>query len=180
MKQEYESANTSINTVKLPAIYNKINWEKLKDYIYSSGICKDGLNPPCVLDYGCGKETKHIEKFLAQKGFRYLGYDPYWKSASHNITALRVPAAVCVCSNVLNVIKEKDVVNSIHNNVAGHPCAGRLYFISIYEGDKSLIGRETKKNCWQRNETADMYIAYHTEILKKKVITDKFCEQFIL
>ena len=40
MKQKFTSANTSINTTKLPAIYNMLPLEKLR-----------GLT---IFDYGCG------------------------------------------------------------------------------------------------------------------------------
>ena len=30
-KQEFTSKNTSINKAKLPAIYNKLNWEFIKE-----------------------------------------------------------------------------------------------------------------------------------------------------
>ena len=30
--QTYTSANTSVNSKRLPAIYKKINWNKIKNY----------------------------------------------------------------------------------------------------------------------------------------------------
>ena len=52
MKQEYKSANTSVNTVKLPAIYSKIDWLTLRAYLFSHHMIDEG-QMPLVLDYGC-------------------------------------------------------------------------------------------------------------------------------
>ena len=64
MKQEFTSANTSINTKKLPAIYNKIDWNKL--------IGKT------VFDFGCGKQEtiNLIRDFLEKYDIDYIPYDP--------------------------------------------------------------------------------------------------------
>ena len=61
MKQEFSSANTSINSTKLPAIYNKIDWKKVRNNWYET---HDEMSWPFVLDYGCGRYTEHINEFL--------------------------------------------------------------------------------------------------------------------
>ena len=48
--QTYTSANTSVNSKRLPAIYKKIDWYRIKNY-YGDLV---------VLDIGAGKYTQHI------------------------------------------------------------------------------------------------------------------------
>ena len=73
--QVITSKNTSINSSKLPAVYNKIDWDALMFQWYKE---HNGLNPlGIVLDYGCGRYTQHIQDFVNSKGFYYIGYDPY-------------------------------------------------------------------------------------------------------
>ena len=67
--QEFTSAKTSINSKRLPAIYNKLNWSKL--WRDSASI------PPVVLDVGAGKYISHIKEFVESQGFVYAPYDPY-------------------------------------------------------------------------------------------------------
>lgn len=177
MKQEYKSANTSVNTVKLPAIYSKIDWLTLRAYLLSHHMIDEG-QMPLVLDYGCGKKTDHIARFLHDYNFNFLGYDPYWLDKGTNTIAVRSNPDICICSNVLNVIKEKDIVDRVHCEVIRQSKSGQLYFISVYEGDKSYAGRQTKPNCWQRNETTDMYL-FNKEALKRKVITSQLGSCFV-
>ena len=75
-------------------------------------------------------------------------------------------------------ITEKDVVDRVHCEVMRQSKSGQLYFISVYEGDKSYAGRQTKPNCWQRNETTDMYL-FNKEALKRKVITSQLGSCFV-
>lgn len=177
MKQEYKSANTSVNTTKLPAIYSKIDWLTLRAYLFSHHMIDEG-QMPLVLDYGCGKKTDHIARFLHYYNFNFLGYDPYWFDKGTNTIAVRSNPDICICSNVLNVIKEKDIVDRVHCEVIRQSKSGQLYFISVYEGDKSYAGRQTKPNCWQRNETTDMYL-FNKEALKRKVITSQLGSCFV-
>lgn len=156
--QTYLSAQTSINSTKLPAVYNRIKWNTIKEYEFN------GLAPR-VLDYGCGKYTAHIEEFMSTRGFNWYGYDLTWNP---NKSLLHKPWDIIICSNVLNVIKEKSVITEIQNFMRQRAW---FYFITVYEGDKSWIGRETKKDCWQRNETLDAYLFHHLDRIKKNTIT---------
>ena len=77
MKQEFSSANTSINSTKLPAIYGKINWEKVRKKWYET---HEEVSWPFVLDYSCGRYTDHIKAFLASHSIGLIRHDPYWGS----------------------------------------------------------------------------------------------------
>ena len=71
-------------------------------------------------------------------------YDPYNLSAADNLyAASNWHRATCViCSNVFNVIKETSIIYDLHDLITSFKVP---YFITVYEGDKSWIGRETKK-----------------------------------
>lgn len=161
-RQNYSSMNTSINSTKLPRIYNVIDWEKVKKM----------NKTPLVFDYGCGRYTAHIRDFLLSQDILYFGYDPYWKPecSMTKDDILRIKPTVILCSNVLNVIKENSVVDSIHKIfIDKFNSDATPYFITIYEGDKTGVGKETKKDCWQRNEPTDSYLI-SAETVRKKVI----------
>ena len=163
--QTFTSMDTSINSKKLPYIYSHINWEKLRG--------KE------VIDYGCGRYTQHIEALMAQYGIKWYGYDPYWRNATQNGEAIHCDPDIVICSNVLNVIKENLIVSRIHDTIkyAYMPTMG--YFIKVYEGDKSSVGKQTKKDCWQRNQPTESYMR-SDEIIKCGIITQKGCEDLIV
>lgn len=147
MEQKHTSANTSINKTKLPAVYNNYNFE------YGSR----------VLDYGCGKYTDHIKEKMNKLGCEWHGYDKYNQSDLVNNeteTYMKMGFDVGICANVLNVIDNIDTIKEIIKDVKD--CCNIAVF-SIYEGNKSGVGSETKKDCYQRNETIDDYV----ELMKK-------------
>lgn len=152
--QEFTSKNTSINTKKLPVIYSKLNLEKLKGKI--------------IFDYGAGKPqtVNMIRDFLEKYDIDYIPYDIYNLSDADNCYAFerRYEADVYICSNVLNVIKEEEIIQSIineffmfvlhyHSGIMNKP-----FFFKIYEGDKSGNGKQSQKDCWQRNQKTKDYI----------------------
>ena len=159
--QEFTSAKTSINSKRLPAIYNKLNWSKL---------WRDSVSiPPVILDVGAGRHITHIKEFVEFQGFAYAPYDPYNLPKSTNTLSLALEPSVIICSNVFNVIKEKEIHYEIHRLIRNKNCP---FFITVYEGDKSLVGHSTMSNqSYQRNETIDFYLMRWDEIVYKKVIT---------
>lgn len=162
--QKYSSAKTSVNSKRLPAIYNKIWWSNFRDGV--------------VFDVGAGKYTQHIKDFLAQYNIEYIPYDPYNLSAADNLyAASNWHRATCViCSNVFNVIKETSIIYDLHDLITSF---GVPYFITVYEGDKSWIGRETKKECYQRNETIESYILNYRECAVNHVITHQAYRMYV-
>ena len=140
--QEFTSKNTSINYVKLPALYNKIDWKKFEKQF--------------VFDYGCGNPITqaNLKEFLKSKGVIYLGYDKYWTSDSYNnITK----ASLIVCANVLNVIKEDKEVQYIIDSIIS---MNKPFVIQVYEGYKSGIGKQTGNDQYQRNLRTKDYLNY--------------------
>ena len=186
VQSDITSKNTSVNSKKLPAIYNRLNWDALREHW--SKLTKFNRTP-IVLDFGCGRYTDHIEHFLATKGFIYKGYDPFWKSYKENYDALSSEAYIVICSNVLNVILDEETFNNIQRYIRDFSFLAPLgktwvkepsfYFITVYEGDKSGIGYITKPDCFQRNETLDNYIFRYEDVIYKNTITTENGKMFL-
>lgn len=137
MLQQYTSANTSIKQV--PAVFKNLRIEK-------------GMT---ILDYGCGKydlAKEYVESF----GATYYGYDKYNRTDEENQIALACDPDLIVCANVLNVIKEDEVIEEIMEEITHYGCD---VVFSVYEGDKSGEGKETVKG-YQRNEKATNYFKF--------------------
>lgn len=162
MIQKYTSKNTSVNHKKLPYLVSHIDWKQFK-----GGRC---------LDYGSGKLNPNTYYKTTGQGVQYLPYDPYWLEETTNNKAMSLYPTIVVCSNVLNVIAENEIVHHIHSYIRGLKVP---YFIKIYEGDKSYIRRETKKDCFQRNEETSEYL-YHDEIIYKGIITLPEYKKYII
>ena len=148
--QEFTSANTSINSSKLPAVFNLVQFTP------------DTIN----LDYGGGKFDNAAE-FLATKNVINLVYDPFNRSSSHNEDVLAKikehnGADSATLSNVLNVIKEESIREEVLNNIKQLIKPGAELYITVYEGDKSEEGRETKAG-YQLNRKTSSYL---DEIIK--------------
>lgn len=142
--QNVTSANTSINKNKLPAVYKRIKLE--------SG---DRL-----LDYGCGRYIEHIQRHCNGYGAIYYPYDPYNMPTENNNLTLKTlsdtSATIGVMSNVINVIDSDEAIKDAINNAISL-IDGKLY-ITVYEGDKSGVGKYTKNNCFQRNMKLKDYV----------------------
>lgn len=139
MKQEFTSANTSINSKKLPAIYKMI-----------SDLVTENDN---VIDFGCGK---YFDNYNLPAN--YHGYDPYNRPNSEE---LNIKYDVALCSNVLNVIMEKEVRRQLLEDLKH---IAKRVFITVYEGDKSGKGKKTKEDCYQLNRKHNDYIPELIEV----------------
>lgn len=140
--QKYTSANTSINSSKLPRIY---------------GLVMDKIGTDeSVIDYGCGKYFDNYNL-----GVNYHGYDPYNRPDEE---VLNHKYDVALCSNVLNVIAEREnrlgVLEALRN-------LATKVFITVYEGDRSGVSRETKADCFQLNKKLCDYIPEIVEVFGK-------------
>ena len=135
-KQKYTSAGTSINKNKLPRIYG------ILPKLYGLPLNQLGL----TLDYGCGK---YFHDYNLPGNIR--GYDPF---------NLREEENLCnhyrnvLLSNVLNVIAEPEIRHEVLETAKS---LGDVVYVTIYEGDKSGIGSETKEDCYQLNRRTREY-----------------------
>lgn len=133
------SANTSIKQV--PAIYKNKHVQRL-------------IQDTTVLDYGAGKydDAKHWAKSCLNADV--YCYDPYNRSKEENDEALNNLYRVCICSNVLNVIKDRpDRWAALEQMLS----RSDVVCITVYEGDGYGEGRVTKEDCWQNNQPTAYY-----------------------
>ena len=141
--QEYTSANTSINSAKLPAIFSMVNFKP------------ETIN----LDYGGGK-FDNATTALEGKGVTNLIYDPYNRSSGHNkdvIDTVRKNggADTVTCSNVLNVIKEPEARKAAIKNIYSLlKNSGTAYF-TVYEGTGKGNEGPTKSGYQLNKKTGD-------------------------
>ena len=152
MEQEYSSKDTSINVV------NKV----YKVYKFRENSR--------VLDYGGGKYNTNIE-YMKKKNVDIVVYDKYNRDKANNSKALRNNYYdYIVCSNVLNVIKEDEIIEEIILHMIELGKRDTIYLYAIYEGDKSGIGKATSKG-YQRNQKTIYYmnmLMYYFSSVEKK------------
>lgn len=143
--QQYDSANTSINSTRLPAIYKLVEFHP----------------GDIILDYGGGKFDNAVN-YLADKDVTLLVYDPYNRSAKHNRQVVKTlrqngGANATVCSNVLNVIKEPEARLAVLENIQKLTKPGGDVYITVYEG--SGRGNEgPTKSGYQLNRKTEGYL----------------------
>lgn len=142
-EQEFSSAATSINSHKLPAIYNMVN--------FRSG--------DVVVDFGGGKFDNAVN-YLKDKDVTLLVYDPYNRSAEHNKEVLRIlkehgGADAAVNSNVLNVIKEPEAREAVLRNIKKITKHGAPIYITVYEGRGDGAEGPTKSGYQLNRKTSD-------------------------
>lgn len=150
VEQKYNSAVTSINSTKLPALFTNSN-AKFKD---------GGIN----LDVGGGKFDNVADYLLDKFNCTNLVYDPYNRTAQHNNEVLKQVkdnggANTTTCSNVLNVIAEpearEDVIRNCYNNLKS---GGTAYF-TVYKGNGSGQGKANdKRQSYQTNMPLEDYL----------------------
>ena len=143
MVQKYSSKDTSVNVV------NKV----YKKYAF----CPNSR----ILDYGGGKYDSNAE-YMKQFGSEVFVFDKFNRSADHNdsvISSMKKAAPdYVVCSNVLNVILENEIIESIISDIASLCGTGKVVF-AIYEGNRSGVGMATTKG-YQRNMLTRAYLPY--------------------
>lgn len=141
--QEFDSAKTSINSNKLPAVYKMIS-------------IPDGS---VGLDFGGGSFDNAIE-FIKDLGATLYVYDPYNRSPEYNkqtIKALRDIGGAdwAVNSNVLNVIKEPEARRAVLENISKITKPGAPIYITVYEGRGDKNEGPTKSGYQLNRKTAD-------------------------
>lgn len=142
-EQEFDSAATSINSNKLPAVYSMVRF-----------------NPgDVVVDFGGGKFDNAVN-YLKDNDVTLLVYDPYNRSAEHNKEVLRLlkehgGADAAVNSNVLNVIKEPEAREAVLRNIKKITKRGAPIYITVYEGRGDGAEGPTKSGYQLNRKTGD-------------------------
>lgn len=147
--QKYSSAATSINSSKLPALFGMVKFEK------------GSLN----LDYGGGRFDNVAEYLDKEYGATNLVYDKYNRTSEHNREVLNQVrknggADTVTCSNVLNVIAEESERLAVLRNCKRYLKSGGICYITVYEGNGTGEGAETKSGYQLNRKTKD----YESEI----------------
>lgn len=145
--QTYTSRNTSINSTKLPKIYNM-------------RLVRESIIGKRILDVGGGKFNNAV-KAMHKIGTTVSVYDKFNRTEKENKAALSNTYDVALCSNVLNVINSKEDRLDVIRLAMQH--TDRLY-VTVYEGDESGVGRETMNDCWQENRKTASYVDEINEI----------------
>ena len=157
-KQQYTSEKTSLKHV--PALIQSIS--------FKAGTIN--------LDFGGGKYDLASEYLLTQQVVN-LVYDPFNRSDLHNDSVLNVlqrhKAYSATVANVLNVIKEDSVILEALLQVKSLVRYGGGIYISIYEGNKTGVGKETTKG-WQRNEKAKAYLEKVKSVFPNAIRNDNY------
>ena len=166
--QTFTSSATSINRTKLPAVYRKAELSH---------------TTPFLVDWGCGKYVDHIRDALHEQNKILYPYDPfnqpsdvnrytmdfiYWAESAHIEIDI-------VCSNVLNVIDSDGEVSRICYQLEKiTEATGGTAYITVYEGDRSGVGRQTGRDQYQRNESLREYLRFfHNATIRNGVIIVK-------
>ena len=161
--QEFDSAKTSINSNKLPAVYRMISFPA-----GSIGV-----------DFGGGSFDNAVE-YISDLGATLLVYDPYNRSAEHNKQVIKMlkdngGADWAVNSNVLNVIKEPDARRAVLKNISKITKPNAPIYITVYEGRGDRKEGPTKAG-YQLNRKTQDYLEEIQEVFpdakrKGKLIT---------
>ena len=151
------SKNTSINKKQLPMTTKHINWEAFRNRR--------------VLDYGAGRYPNLKNYLRSNYNVELLMYDPFWQPAAWNYACLYgLDYSAVVCNNCLNVIDDEVALFKAAQYIEK---SDKPFFVRVYEGDGSCIGRETKKDCWQRNEPTIAYAdLFNNVCIKNGIITN--------
>jgi hypothetical protein len=122
-----------------------------------------GWTPDTVnLDVGGGR-YEHGTNFMAKHGVTSHVLDPYNRPQEHNTKVSKTVrerggADSVTVFNVLNTIKEPEVHHEVLRSAKEHLKPGGKLYLSVYAGDKSGTGRQTKTDSWQRNEPVGAYL----------------------
>jgi len=147
-EQTFSSADTSINSSKLPKGYSKLK---------NMNVFKEGQ---VVVDIGGGRFDNAVED-LATQGVDLNVYDPFNRSPEHNASvAAKISdggADVAVSNNVLNVIQEPENIDRVILQANNSIKPGDKAYFTVYVGDKTGVGKQTSKG-WQNNKPTADYV----------------------
>lgn len=141
MEQKFTSKGTSINSSKSPVIYS------LKKAVES-------MTGKRVIDIGGGKFDTAIETAKKYGALVFI-YDPYNRTEEHNTSVLNGAYDVAVLSNVLNVINSSSARADVIKLAAQK---SSQILITVYEGNKSGVGKQTSADSWQENRCTADYV----------------------
>lgn len=153
--QDYTSAATSINSKRVPKTFRTLG----KKGIFT----RNHVN----LDIGGGKFDTANHFLEENYGAQNFVYDPFNRSEDHNENVIALcgngQSDTVTIFNVLNVIKEDEVIIDVLKKAHDALKLGGHVFVSVWDGNKSGIGKETRKG-YQRNQLIDDYVDFVYEV----------------
>lgn len=150
MVQQISSKNTALNQIA----------STFKKFDFSNSY---------VLDWGCGKGLSKefcektfnnckVELFDPFHNFK-LGVQDYCLFALSAMCECKFDRKIITCNNVLNVLQDNTLIEVLNGVFAcAMVCKVDRVIFKIYQGDKTGLGRITKKDCYQRNEKTETYV----------------------
>lgn len=148
MTQQFTSSNTSINKHKVPALFT---------------MAKANFEPNTInFDIGGGKYDTATD-YLHGLNVQNLILDKFNRSVEWNKNVINTlikcgGADTVTISNVLNVIKEWEHRFEVLEMAFAFSKPTATIYITVYEGDKSGVGRQTKDDCYQLNRATADYV----------------------
>ena len=144
--QAITSADTSINSSKLPAAFTQLNKE---------GVFKKGS---VNIDIGGGR-FNNADELLQKSDATNLVYDPFNRTKAHNDNVVNAVsggnADTATINNVLNVIEDEANQLKVLRQAKDAVKKDGEVFISVYQGKGDGIGKATSKGFQQNKKTAD-------------------------
>lgn len=162
--QEITSADTSINSESIPVVFSTLAEKANK--------LNTTLDNAVIFDTGCGKYPEIIADYFKDYKADYIGRDKFNQPENINnqwIDNCKAAGSVGLnriftSSNVMNVIKGENFRIAYLQDIMQYMKPGEKLYITVYDGDRTGIGRITKtdKNgsatCWQENRKYKDYI----------------------
>ena len=163
--QPITSADTSINSSKLPAAFTQLNKE--------GAFKKGSVN----IDIGGGR-FNNADELLQKSDATNLVYDPFNRTKAHNANVVDAVsggnANTATINNVLNVIDGEANQLKVLKQAKDAVKKDGEVFISVYQGKGDGVGKATSKGFQQNKKTKD-YLE-----LVKKVFPDAKIEKNII
>lgn len=158
VKQEETSKKTSVSTIA----------KTFKRVVFKPNTIN--------LDYGGGRYDKATE-YLKTIKVTNLVFDPFNRKFEHNKKVLEQikennGADTVTCNNVLNVIKEDKIRQQVIQNCFRLLKPHGIAYFSIYEGDKSGVGKKTG-NGYQLNRVTESYQAELEKVFSNITLKNK-------
>lgn len=163
--QAITSADTSINSAKLPAAFTQLNKE---------GVFKKGS---VNIDIGGGR-FNNADELLQKSDATNLVYDPFNRTKAHNANVVNAVsggnADTATINNVLNVIEDEANQLKVLNQAKDAVKKDGEIFISVYQGKGDGVGKATSKG-FQQNKKVTEYLdlvkqVFPNATLKKGII----------
>jgi len=148
--QKYTSANTSINKTKTAEAFTKL----LKKNVFKKGSVN--------LDIGGGRFDNANDLLKDKAGAKNIVYDPFNRTKAHNAKVAKQVSGgkvdTVTINNTLNVIEDTpNQIRVLEQAKDAVKADGKVY-ISVYQGDKSGVGRTTSKDSFQQMKPLADYL----------------------